>query len=95
MQNQEEKFKLKKVTPRAVQVFKKHGLLDFKKTSAEKAELSYELYSDPDKVREIAKTIFEGPFEKTNWDEFDLSILAQGIQDFLLQLAGRLPKSEK
>ena len=90
-----QEYNLKPVTNRSIQVFKKHGLLDIDKSNLEKAENSYRIYGDTAAIQELAETIFQGDFSKTNWEEFDLSELSMGIQGFLLQLAGRSAKSAK
>jgi len=85
--------KLKKVTPKAMKVYKKLGLMDIvKKSDAEAAEVAFDLFCDENQLKELAAVSFEGDFKDTNWDEIDLSELMEGISAFLTQLHGVMKK---
>jgi len=84
------KLKLKKVTPRALKVYKKHGLLDFSSDEKVIAEKTMDVFMDTKTLSEIISVSFEKKFEESQLEEIDLALIAEGVQDFLGQLSSRL-----
>ncbi len=81
-------FKLKTVTPRALKVYKKHGLLDAKKENAEKVGLElFNLFCDEKDLPELLDVTFAEDFSIQDIDEIDLTLVMGGVADFLLQLS--------
>ncbi len=85
-------FRFRKVTPRALKVYKKYGLLDPVPNEPEKlvqkmAEQSL-VFSDAGAVAEIARVTFHID-EELDWEEFDIGILKAGIRLFLWQQPGQ------
>jgi hypothetical protein len=89
------KLKLGAVTPAALAVMKKHGLLDTATNRQARADVMYTIYLDANAVEEVATAIFPNEdFGKTDWSKFDLAVLSNGIQDFFLQLVPQREKSK-
>lgn len=84
-------FKLKKITPRALKTYKKHGLLNMKSDNSESAEKIFEVYCDDKALAEILDVSFVEQMKDI--ENVDLAKVSEGISDFLAQLAGSLTKS--
>jgi len=79
---------LRKVTPRALKVYQKHGLMNAA-SDAEAANATLQLFVDTKALRELMDvTFFETP-PPDEIDDIDLSEVTEGIQAFLGQLSGR------
>ena len=84
------KLILKKVTPRALKVYKKHGLLDFKADEIKIAEKTFDIFIDEKSLAEILEVSFEKKFKTDSLLDVDLSLISEGIQSFLGQLSASL-----
>jgi len=86
------KLKLKKVTPRALKVYKNNGLLDFKSDEVVIAEKTFNVFCDSKALKEILEVSFVKDFKDVDLEEVDLALISEGIQSFLGQLSANLPK---
>lgn len=88
-------MKLKKVTARSMNILKKHGYFNMETDTKTRHNVQIDIATDSKKVKEIAEAIFDENFKDQDWNEFDLSAMRQGIDDFLAQWYGPTKKSEK
>lgn len=88
----ENKLKLKKVTPKALKVYKKNGLLDFKSEDVEIAEKTFDVFCNEKALAEVLEVSFVKDFKDDDLGEVDLALVSAGIQDFLGQLSANLRK---
>lgn len=78
---------LKKVTPKALKVYDKHGLMNFEASDMDAAKATLSVMMDMDALAEICDVTFEEAV--VDLENADLSEITEGIQDFLSQLSGR------
>ena len=88
----EPKLKLKTVTPRALNVYKKNGLLDFKSNDVVIAEKTFNVFCDPKALKDILDVSFMKDFKDVDIENVDLALISEGIQGFLGQLSVNLRK---
>lgn len=89
---QEPKLAIKKVTPRALKVYKKAGLLDLEEDDLALAKKTFDIYVDPASLEKVIEVTFMKPVKDIAEDleDIDLAIVSEGIQRFLSQLSANL-----
>lgn len=83
--------KLKKVTPKALRVYKKAGLLDMSNMD-NLVDSMLDVMVDEKRLVELVEVTFDHDFSDVDIDEIDLAGVMEGIQRFLLQLHANLKK---
>lgn len=86
-------LKVKKVTPSALRVYKKHGLLELDNDD-QLGKNMISVFLEDEKLKEIYLVTFEKEVPE-NVSEADLAMIVEGIHRFLAQLSGSLLKSLK
>lgn len=88
----EQKLVLKKVTPKALKIYKKNGLLDFKSDDVVIAEKTFDVFCDEKALAEVLEVSFVKNFKDVDIEDVDLALISEGIQSFLGQLSANLLK---
>lgn len=88
----EQKLVLKKVTPKALRVYKKNGMLDFKSSDVVIAEKTFDVFCNPKALKDILDVSFVKDFKDVDLEDVDLALVSEGIQSFLAQLSVNLQK---
>ncbi|MBC8377176.1 MAG: hypothetical protein H8E26_14120 [FCB group bacterium] len=89
------KLKLKKPTPKALKIYKKHGLLNDGSDNKAEAMALLDLYTDEEAFREVIDVTFVKSFTDEEIEELDLQAVGGGIMDFFFSSFVRSPKSAK
>ena len=75
-----EKYVLAKVTPRAMREIKELGL--HTSDTAEYVQRMTDIYTDPEKLNDLCRIIFEHPPEASELEDIDLSMINQAVKSF-------------
>jgi len=80
-------YKVKRITPRAMRLLKKHGLLA--NDNGEFVANITEVYLNEPVMREMCEAIFEDDFSNIDFEnDLDLEMVNRGLRDFLQRALG-------
>lgn len=88
--SEKQKLVIKKVTPRALKVYREIGLLNLNAEEMLLGTKIIDVYCDNEALAKIVAVTFEKKFEPDQIEDIDLGMVSRGIQDFLAQLSDGL-----
>jgi len=92
------KLKLRKPTPKALKVFKKHKLLSDGKEKTSEFQARLDLFMNEEALKEVLDVTFANQFTDEEFENLDLQAVGGGIEDFFVSLfvpSGRSGKPNK